>query len=410
VRTALTILLLSCILGACGGGGGSSGTPLTIATPPERLTFPGAGNLGIFDPSVTRDPVTTRLWMSYSSVETSMFYLPSLYWAVSVRLAFSDDNGGTWQDAGVSVAPTIEKLVGPMAVNPVSLPILAASEGLWQSETSSLIYDPSAPMAERWKLIWFQYLNANLISYFADYSWIALKMAATPLELATAPAIKLFGGAGLQADSSIIGAPVFAPTAGTPAIQLNTAITKTLGGANLSDLNLCVFAEPGLHATTSAVYLAIFCADASTMPITEYLVYFRCSSPCSMTTATAWEYLGRLLTPADALAATGNDHFQAPALVEKNGKTYLLVTPVDTTTGNRYNGCRVYQFSDVDTNQLRRSSGELVEVARVDGLTATHNGACAGFAGLDGGLLLSQFEVSSPAETFNIYQSQIDFP
>lgn len=349
--------------------------------------------------------------MSYSSVETSAFYVSSVYWAVSVRLAFSDDNGSKWQDAGIIVAPRVETMVGPMTVNPASPAIPAASNGLWQSETSSLIYHPSAPMAERWKLIWFQYLNANLTSYFADYSWIAMKMAATPLELATAPAIKLFGGAGLQvANASNTGAPVFAPTGGTPAIQLNTALTNTLGGANLADLALCVFAEPGLHATTSAVYLAIFCADASTMPITEYLVYFRCSSPCSMTTATAWEYLGRLLTPADALAATGNDHFQAPALVEKNGKFYLLVTPVDTATGNRYNGCRVYEFFDVDTNQLRRSGGELVEVARVDGLTATHNGACAGFAGLNGGLLLSQFEVASPAETFNIYQSQVGLP
>lgn len=348
--------------------------------------------------------------MSYSSVDTSMFYLSSLYWAVSIRLAFSDDNGGSWQDAGVAVAPREELLVGPITVNPASSPVLAASKGIWQSETSSLIYDLSAPLAERWKLIWFQYLNANLTSYFADYSWIAMKTAATPLELATAPAIKLFGGAGLQADSSITGPPVFAPTAGTPAIQLNTAITKTLGGADLSDLNLCVFAEPGLLATASAVYLAIFCADAGTMPITEYLVYFRCASPCDMTSATGWEYLGRLLTPADALAATGNDHYQAPSLMQKNGKTYLLVTPVDTTTSNRYNGCRVYEFSDVDTNQLRRSGGELVEVARVDGLMGTHNGACAGFAGLNGGLLLSQFEVAAPSETFNIYQSQIDLP
>jgi hypothetical protein len=400
VKTFLTILFLLSFLTACG----SDDSPAVVVSTPERMTFAGAGDLGIFDPSISRDPATNRLWMSYSSVDTSIYYVSSLYWAVSVRLAFSDDNGVSWQDAGVLAAPRLETLLGPTAVIP------AVSQGIWQSETSSLIYDPTAPLAQRWKLIWFQYLNANLTSFFADYSWIAMKMAPTPMALATAAPVKLFGGAGLQADSSITVSPVFSPTAGMPAIQLNTELTQSLGGADLADLNLCVFAEPGLHATDSAVYLAIFCADAATTPITEYLVYFRCNSPCNMTSAASWEYLGRLLTPADAQAASGDDHYQAPALVEKNGRTYLVVTPVDTTTGNRYNGCRVYEFSDVNSNQLQRDNGQLVEVARIDGDSATHNGACAAYGGLEGGVLLSQFEASAIAETFNIYKSQVLLP
>ncbi|MDH3310574.1 MAG: glycoside hydrolase [Gammaproteobacteria bacterium] len=408
MKTLLACLFMLFILGACGGGGGSS-SPV-VALTPERFTFSGAGDLGIFDPSLARDPGTGRLWMSYSSVDTSIYYLPSLYWAVSVRLAYSDDNGVSWQDAGVLVAPKVETLLGPMAENHPTGSIPANSQGIWQSETSSLIYDPSAPLAERWKFIWFQYLNANLTSFFADHSWIAMKMASTPQGLAAATPVKLFGGAGLQADGSNTGSPVFSPTGGTPAIQLNTDLTRTLGGANLVDLNLCVFAEPGLHASNGAVYMAIYCADASTVPVTEYLVYFRCSSPCNMTSAASWEYLGRLLTPADAQAATGNDHYQAPALVENNGKTYLIVTPVDTTSGNRYNGCRVYEFTDVNSNQLRRSNGQLIEVARIDGASGTHNGACAAYSGLSGGILLSQFEPASTPETFNIYKSQVSSP
>ncbi|GMR14854.1 MAG: hypothetical protein BMS9Abin30_0464 [Gammaproteobacteria bacterium] len=385
--------------------------PGVTPTPtPERVTFSGAGDLGIFDPSVARDLGTGRMWMSYSSVDTSIYYVSSLYWAVSVRLAYSDDNGISWQDAGVLVAPKDERLLGPMIESHPTGSIPANSQGIWQSETSSLIYDPSAPLAERWKLIWFQYLNANLTSFFADYSWIAMKIASTPLGLAAATPVKLFGGAGLQPQNTITVAPVFAPIGGAPVIQLNTALTQVPGGADLAELNLCVFAEPGLYATNSAVYLAIFCADAITNPVTEYLVYFRCTSPCAITSATSWEYLGRLLTPADAQAATGDDHFQAPALVEKNGKTYLIVTPVDTTSGNRYNGCRVYEFSDVNSNQLLRNSGQLVEVARIDGAAGTHNGACAAYSGLDGGILLSQHEPASPAETFMIFKSQVSLP
>ncbi len=406
MKILLTTLFLLCFITACG----SDDSPATVAALPERVTFSGAGDLGIFDPSIARDPASDRIWMSYSSVDTSIYYVSSLYWAVSVRLAFSDDNGISWQDAGVVAAPRVETLLGPLTEADPVASIPADSQGIWQSETSSLMYDPSAPLAERWKLIWFQYLNANLTSFFADYSWIAMKAAPTPMALATATPVKLFGGVGLQPDSSITGAPVFSPTGGSPAIQLNTDLTQAPGGADLAELNLCVFAEPGLHVTNNAVYLAIFCADAATMPITEYLVYFRCNSPCDMTSAASWEYLGRLLTPADAQAATGDDHYQAPALVEKNGNTYLIVTPVDTTSGNRYNGCRVYEFSDVNTNQLRRNNGQLVEVARIDGDDGTHNGACAAYSGLLGGVLLSQFEATATVETFNIYKSQVLLP
>ncbi len=234
--------------------------------------------------------------MSYSSVDTSIYYAPSLYWAVSVRLAYSDDNGTIWQDAGVVVAPKTETLLGPMPADHPTGNIPANSKGIWQSETSSLIYDPSAPVAERWKLVWFQYLHANSTSFFVDYSWIAMKTASTPSGLSTATAVKLFGGVGLQTASSNAGDPVFAPIGGAPVIQLNTDLTQSSGGANLSELTFCVFSEPGLHATNSAVYLAIYCADASTIPttgdLTEYLVYFRCGSPCNMAKVAFWQKTG----------------------------------------------------------------------------------------------------------------------
>lgn len=407
MRILFLALILLSTLYACGGGGSAP-----IKPKPARVTIVGAGNLGIFDPSVTRDPGTGRMWMSYSSVDTSIYHLPTVYWKVSLRLAYSDDNGMTWLDAGVVVAPAVETILGPMTENHPAGSIPAGSEGTWQSETSSLIYDPhpSTPANERWKLIWFQYLHVGTTSFFADHSWIAMKMASTPLGLEAATPVKLFGGAGLQADGSNTGSPVFSPTGGTPAIQLNADLTNVVGGASLADLNLCVFAEPGLHATGSAVYLSIFCADAATMPITEYILHFRCISPCVMTSAASWEYAGRLLTPADAQAATGNHHYQAPALAEKNGKTYLMVTPVDTTVGDRYNGCRVYEFMDVNSNQLRRNAGQLVEVARIDGDATTHNGACDTYNGLNGGILLSQTGTVGTADTFKIYKSKVGIP
>ena len=398
---------------ACGGGGSNPPTdtppppPVTIA--PERITFVGAGDLGIFDPSISKDPNSDRLWMSYSSVETSAFYPSTEYWAVSIRLAYSDDNGMTWQDAGVMVAPKIETTVGPIPVIGGEIP--AASDGIWQSETSSLIYDPSPESEDqRWKLIWSQYLHADSRSLFADYAWIASKTAATPLDLATAVPVKLFSGFGLQDQSSNAETPVFAPIGGEPQIRLNIDLQQTLGGAELQELALCVFAEPGMLATNNALYLAIYCADLSTQPLTENLVYFRCNSPCDMQDNQSWEYLGKLLTPEDALSISEGHHFQAPQLVQRNDKTYLIVTPVNTNIGERYNGCRVYEFVDINSNQLLRENGNLVEVARIDGVANTHNGACSVISELNGGILFSQFEAGNVAETFNIYKSQVDLP
>lgn len=403
-------LFLICILSACGD---KDDDPAPSPTPPklipERVIFSGAGDLGIFDPSIERDPGTGRLWMSYSSVDSSIYYPRSVYWGVSVRLAYSDDNGTSWQDADVVVGPKQEMLLGPLPESDPAATIPINSKGTWQSETSSLIYDPSAPIEARWKLIWFQYLHANSVSYFADYSWIALKTAATPLGLATASPIKLFGGLGLRPESANTVAPTFAPTGGVPAIRLNTDLTQTLPEADLAELSLCVFAEPGLHATTSSLYLTIFCADVITMPATKYLVHFRCSSPCDITNAANWQYLGRLLTPADAQVATDLTHFQAPDWVEKDNKMYLLTTPVDTNVGDRYDGCRLYELDPL-TQTLRRENGQLIEYARVDGEAMTHHGACAAYQNLVGGVLLSQFDLASLTEKFKIYKSQVGLP
>lgn len=412
----LVITLLMFASTGCGGGGNSS-TPSTpnVAPVPERITFSDSGDLGIFDPSITRDTTSGQLWMSYSSINTSPNYASTVYWSVSLRLAFSDDNGISWQDAGVVVSPAVERTadLGPMtaAGHPSGI-VPAGSTGIWQSEMSSLIYDshPSTPANERWKLIWVQYLHANATSLWVDYSWIAMKTAATPSGLAAATPIKLFGGVGLQAQNNITVSPVFSPTAGAPAIQLNTGLTQVGGGPDVTELNLCIFAEPGLHATNSAIYMAIYCADAATTPLTEYLVYFRCNSPCTMTNAASWQYLGRLASPTDTQAATGDHHYQAPAWVEKNGKTYLIVTPVNTTSASRYNGCRVYEFTDINNNQLLRNNGTLVEVARIDGDTNTHNGACAGFSDLSGGILLSQLGATGTTDAFKIYKSQVSLP
>ena len=402
MKNIWVILVLMLLMISCGGGSSSSS--------PERITFTGGGELGIFDPSITRDPGDGRLWMSYSAVDSSIFYSTDVYWTVSIRLAYSDDNGGTWADAGIAAAPYTERVVGPMTVTDPLPAIGGTSAGTWQSETSSLIYDPGAPAKERWKLIWFQYLNANLVSYFLDYSWIAMKTAATPQDLATATPVKLFGGFGIQPQGEITVAPAFSPIGGPPEVALNADLTQAAVGESLADLATCVFAEPGLASTNTAVYLSIFCVDVSVPE--ENLLHFRCESPCAMTDAGGWEYLGKLLTPADAAIEVNRDHYQAPAIVQKNGKSYLIATPVDTSVPdlNRYDGCRVYEFEDLDSSELLTDSGGLIEIENASGKPDLHNGACEGFPDLDGGIIYSQFDPDNAPETFRIYKSGVGLP
>lgn len=419
------ILLLLTTLYACSDGGSENGGSTNETADPEKLIISGttAGALGIFDPSVTEDPATGRLWMSYSSVDPSGYTTYNdpiiTYWQVSTRLAYSDDNGASWQDSGSVVSPSVETLVGPMTAAHPGGDIPTDSEGIWQSETSSLIYDPNANAGEQWKLIWYQYLHADGRSFFADYQWIALKQAATPEGLAAATPVKLFGGAGLQPENTNDGSPVYAPIGGAPVIQLNTDLSKTVGGADLNDLTACIFAEPGLYASSSAVYMAVFCADASTIltlgDITQYIVTFRCNSPCNMTSASSWEYMGRLLSPTDAQAVTTDNHFQAPSIVENNGSTYLIVTPVDKSNPSvdRYNGCKVYKFSDLNSNQLVKNAGDLVEfanVSAVNGDSDSHHGACDAISDMNGGILLSQTGRVGTASTFQIFKTQVSLP
>lgn len=396
------LALISLLLAGCAGGsgGGSSATP-----PPERITFSGAGSIGIFDPAVAQGPGSDRLWMSYSSVELTGYWPDSPPFQVSIRLAYSDDNGASWQDDGIELAAATESMVGFLPSINSSLDIPANSNGVWQSETSSLIYDPAAPAGEEWKLIWHQYLKAGAASYFVDYTWLAMKMAATPELLKDAVPIKLFAGYGLQAESNYDAANADAPIVGAPAIHLDS----DLGEAELSN---CIFAEPGLLATSTALYASMNC-QALGSNIVGYVVLFKCASPCTVTDSSSWQYLGRLLTPADA-DAIGYGYYNAPQLVAKGGEYYLIATPVNVTNATTgegvYSGCRVYRFSNLDSGELQRSGGVPVEVERVDGVSGTHNGACTDHAALANGILHSQFDDRDPPALFRIFQTFVDYP
>ena len=158
--------------------------------------------------------------MSFSAVDTSAHSK----WGVGLHLAYSDD-GETWRDAGV-IQKFADVVVGPIATSAPESPIDENAKGTWQNETSTLVYDRAAPAAQRWKLLWHQALWANDTPHYASYSWIAMKAADAPENLAQAPAVKLFSGYLAKRDGYLDGPPTYAPIPGAAAIELNKIIRR----------------------------------------------------------------------------------------------------------------------------------------------------------------------------------------
>lgn len=404
-------IVLLTVLGVLFAGCGSSGsTPPTDPVPPAtEVTFTNVGSFGIFDPSVTYDPDNMRLWMSYSYVDPSIYFNTDQHTGVGIRLAYSDDNGASWTDASVVVSEFRDQTVGPLpSVNP-ALNIPASSNGTWQSEMSSLVYDPNAPVNERWKLVWIQYLKANGVSYWVDYSWVAMKMAPTPADLASATPIKLFGGKFIQPDGEVAGTPAFSPIAGPAQIALNADITDAIVGADPNELDMCVWAEPDLFSDNDGLHLVINCQYLNGPAPDSYVVMLSCNDPCDMSQASDWTYKGRILTPAQA-SDIGYRNYSAADLSVKNGNYYLMVTPVRDVVGEGgYDGCRVYQFDDFANASLLQNPGNLVEVIRYDG-SDLHNGACSAHEQMTQGILHGQVRDDTPPVLFHMQQTNMNIP
>ena len=381
------LLLISCSGSSSGGG---SGAPAPAS--PERIVFAGVGAHGIFDPAIAFDPGNGRLWMSYSAVDPSVSWPTQNFDVVSTRLAYSDDNGNTWTDTG-SVVNNFQD---------VTLPLAPPNDaGTWTSEVSQLIYDPGAIASERWKLLWHHYLNINNSRHF-EHGWIAMKMASTPENLAAAPEIKLFGGYLYDTGNNTAGGNSRSPVGGAPLIQLDTALDPAL--------NSCVFTEPGMYATSGALYLSLLCVHLSDS--NRLIVLFKCASPCNTGSAASWSYLGTVLQKSDAVAFGFDTGFSASGMFESAGSIYLVATPVRTAGApwpDYYSGCRVFRFANIDSALLQKSGPQPTLVGSVDGVPGTFNGACAFHVSAGGGGMLVSELNTSVIDKFRILMSHKTF-
>jgi hypothetical protein len=338
--------------------------------------------------------------MSYSTINTSQMWPVQSPHAVANRLAYTDNQGGTWTDFGAVTATTDVDLVF------LTQPPFNLSQdfraGTWQSEVSSLVFDAGATTPEeRWKLLFMHYLIINGARHFEHY-WMGLKMAATPETLGAATEIKLFTGAGYEPANDVGGGPTAVPVDGPASFALDTAIAQ---------LNGCVFSEPGLLSTGSDLVLSLLCAKPAGPD--RSIVIIKCASPCDIGTvggAHGWAFVGTALTEADSDSFGFDQGFSAPNLVGSKGQYYLIATPVRSTPFDGfYGGCKVFPFTDLGTATLARTNGVPAATVAIDYASDDFGGACTYWPGADkAGIIRSQLFPSSPPE-FRLFSTGINF-
>lgn len=399
----LLLAILSTVLLAlfnnCGKAPSTSDPEGVTATPTPVTKIEFSSSIaegGVFDPSMMLDPATGKLWMSFSAVNKSAMWPTYNEIAPHTRLAYSVDGGENWTDAGAA-----------NAITDVNITVLPAPNhtGTWMNEVSTLVYDPGAAVNQRWKLMWQTFMKINGSSRY-EHSWIAMKMASTPEGLLTATAIKLFTSFAYDTGNDSGVSPTAPPITGAAAIQIDTAFAA---------LNTCIVGEPALYATASALYMAIQCEQFNgpgNAHSDRMIFLLKCTSPCNVTSAAAWTYLGEVFRVSDAIAVDANfdGGFAAPAFAQTSNGVFLIVTPTEDPDA-LYRGCQVYKFSDLETATIEKVSGVAKLYASSGPTTDTFNGACTyNSAATASGILRSELGTSSPSPwNFQIFRTRTHF-
>lgn len=369
IQARLAKHLTLCALAACALAATAqiSGERVVV----QGLVGDGAG--GIYDPSLAEDG-SERLWMSYSAVQPSPIH-GLAFNAISTRVAYSDDRGRDWTDAGVVNRSTDVRLPPPHDR-------LAAK---WEHEVSRLAFDPWAPEPLRWKLLWHRYLRvhdgqAPDSAPLFEHGWIELKTAPDPRGPWSAGR-KLFAGSHYNRANDT--------TIGPPELRLDRLFS---GAAALGDC--LAFTEPGAFARADAVYVSLKCATGRP---TGKVVLLACRRDFR-----ACDFKGIFLRDADAARfGRGYSGFSATELVAHGERVFLAVTPT-REPGESYHGCLFFEVAALDRARLRGLEPQLV-VSAGEGVI---NGACGYTPGAADGVYLSRY-FPGTAQPFRIVRTGV---
>lgn len=417
----LTLLMLSSIVSGCGGGssngsdppaeGGTSAggsTPQTItfdctdglacpqivAAGDPAYTLPNTTDPGPFsglaDPSLRKDPDSSRLWMSYSYVglhlDGAFPYIVTPY--VSVHLAYSDDNGKNWQH---------------------SAGIWESSAGIDQGATTDNGYSihevsTMTPFSRNSSTEWF---GLHLRYFLKQGDPIEKRKGDSfhyRLARGAAPAVL---GTGTEA---VLSNPLTAAGWG-PDLNLTTLAPE---------LSVCdLWGEPALFQEGSKLYLLAECIalDFSTNPATrQYNEEFNAVFATDVTADLAafnWQYVGKITTNAEDAAALGvNVLTQVDIARARDGRMILIVTPTNDTSGGSVNhqGCRVLEIASLDPPQLvHNNDGSLRVRADIRSSDSESAGLCAYDPASDTGIILvrTHIDLGVPEVSWQMHSTGI---
>lgn len=389
IKSTVATLLMAAGLSGIGGSTAGAQDPSLNS----ELLPAGAGVFGVFDPSLAAD-ASGDVHISYSVIDPSVLQPGQNERIVQTYIARSANQGITW-----------DVLAGPVnRADEVILP--DSTPGTWQNEVSALVYDPGAPAAERWKMVWHHYLRHNGRREFQN-GWIGYKTAPTPALLASAHEVKLFAGDGYNPQNDTKNGETMSPLGHPPKIRLDLAFPPLRGCFG--------FTEPGLTVTQDAVFLAMVCGR---LEGSNEIFLLRCAHPCDAARRDSWTYAGTpafpyLLTEAEAAAFGEFDGFSAPELHSFAGTDLLIASPTSAVQGSdAYKGCLVFEFYDIDIGRLRRHpNGVPIADAFISGRAGSFNGVCTVHARAYGGrYLYGEVRFPSPDNAYySIFRSEQTF-
>lgn len=331
----------------------------------QKLTIAGDNpKSGLFDISVEYDNAGIG-WMSYSRVEIPRY--------VETKIAKSTDQGKTWR----YVSTVNKSHEGFYKDNDEKL------NGVWRSETSSLLFDPTDTPSRRWKIFSQRYptkppyKNGSQVFY---KGWVEYKTAANP-EGPWSPSIRLFGK------------------------------KETNSRINLSSLHpdlkhILWYNEIGSISVNGVIYLSL---DAS--PTKSGLGDWKKRKVILVSSkdhGKSWRYAGTLTDYNDA-SNLGYFVFTGSSLVKKGNRLYLLITPSGAKglfTKNRgHDGTMVVEITDITRAKLKRDNKGQLEILSWIKPTYTSGGLSDyDEKNTQGGILFSQINLTVRSKNTDFFQ------
>ncbi len=351
------------LISGCGGGGSS--TPTVIQPPPippvpvefhcsndstcpqilvNGDPFANDNFRGYGDPSLEYDTATDTLWMSYSWLNVLISDPgPPVVFDLGARthLAKSVDGGQSFDFVRAVAVPEIES-------HPDS-----GVQGWSIHEVSTLVKQADGS----WQVLWLKYFNpfGTVTGVDERQEFLYWKtIADSPEQLGDLSEV--------WGTSNAISPAYNAP------INFN----------DIAELSDCLIqSEPALFTSNNITYLATSClvADANGRRTDlERLVLLRQE-------ANGYSFVGNIMDAQDATDLGVDAIEQADISVARDGSIILLVTPIILEADPSHQGCRVYEFEDFSTAQLKRDSNGVATPRTI--ITSDGNGLGPGLCSYD---------------------------